>query len=253
MSVTPPTYSPSTASTAFRAPAPAMPMPSPTVYESSTPPEAYYLGTTVLTGAVPAGLPSYSPDKDVTAIREACHGMGTRNGKLIKVLVTKVSFLWYFLCGSANHSQTSQQAQVLQVAYRQQRQKELIPLLKDESSGVYKLALTLLASGALSGDAYVLKQALKPQNRQFKLQILAELVISKNKEELALFRDYLLATKHLDLDNTVSGAITTENKTVQAIFTESLKHQLPAETLDLERDYATLKHYLAGNQDRIHM
>jgi hypothetical protein len=147
--------------------------------------------------------------------------------------------------------QSSKQMQVLQAGYKLQRQKELIPLLKDESSGVYKQALVLLASGALSGDAYVLAQAVKPQNRQYRLQMLAELTIAKSKGELALLRNYLLATKHIDLDNTVSGAVASENKTVQDIFTEALKHELPAETIDLERDYATLKHFLAGNRDRL--
>ena len=148
--------------------------------------------------------------------------------------------------------QSSKQMQVLEAGYKLQRQKELIPLLKDESSGVYKQALVLLASGALSGDAYALSQALKPQNRQHRLQMLAELTIAKSKEELALFRNFLLATKHIDLDNVVSGAVASENKTIQAIFTEALKHELPAETIDLERDYATLKHFLAGNRDRLH-
>jgi hypothetical protein len=66
-------------------------MPVPAPYGGSMPPEADYLGTQVLTGVVPSKLPGYSPDTDVTAIRDACHGMGTRNNKLIKVLVTKVS------------------------------------------------------------------------------------------------------------------------------------------------------------------
>jgi hypothetical protein len=142
--------------------------------------------------------------------------------------------------------------QVLLSAYKIQRQKDLITLLKDESSGVYKNALVLLANGPLSGDAYTLSQALKSKNRQYRLQMLAELIIGKSKDELALLRNFLLATKHIDLDNTVSGAVASENKTVQAIFTEALKHELPAETIDLERDYATLKHFLAGNKDRLH-
>lgn len=79
---------------------PAMPIPNQnnTPYVPPTPLEAYYLGATILTGAVPSSLPNYSPDKDVAAIRDACHGMGTRNGKLIKTLVGKVSFYSGFPC-----------------------------------------------------------------------------------------------------------------------------------------------------------
>ena len=141
--------------------------------------------------------------------------------------------------------------QVLQAAYKNQRQKDLIGLLKDETSGLYKTALVLLASGALGGDAYALSQALKPHNKPHKLQILTELIVAKGKDELALFRDFLLATQHIDLDSVVGGAVASESKTIQAIFTEALKHGLPTGTLDLQRDYVALKHFLGGSRDGI--
>jgi hypothetical protein len=77
-------------------------MPIPAPYEASSPPEAHYLGTSVLTSVVPISLPGYSPDTDVTAIRDACHGVGTKNNKLIKVLVTKVGLLFSGLMQHTN-------------------------------------------------------------------------------------------------------------------------------------------------------
>lgn len=209
-------------------------MPAPAAYNAPTPPETYYLGATLLTGVVPSSLPDYLPDDDVMAVYDACHGIGTKNKQLIKVLIAK----------------TAMQAQVLQVAYKEKRQKELVPLLKSESSGVYKTALAMLASGSLGGDAYALKKALKSENNGSKVPILMELVVSTSKDELALFRNYLWATKQMDLDNVVSGAVAGEKKAVQEIFAESLKHDLPGGTLDLERDYATLKHCVTNSQDR---
>lgn len=146
-----------------------------------------------------------------------------------------------------NSFQTAMEIQVLQVAYRQQKQKDMLSLLKEESSGVYKTALVLLASSSLSGDAYVLKQALN-SSKQTKLQILAELVISKDKEELELLRKYLLATKQLNLTSTINATLTSENKTVQDIFKESLNEWLSAGSID--QDFGVLKKYLAGDGDR---
>ena len=54
---------------------------------------ATYLGTILLKGSVPAKSSTYDPTLDVDSIYKACHGMGTNNNKLIKVLVDKVSHI----------------------------------------------------------------------------------------------------------------------------------------------------------------
>ncbi|KAG8785789.1 hypothetical protein FRC15_009224 [Serendipita sp. 397] len=185
-----------------------------------------YLQTTIIKGQVPSNLDYYSPQSDVETVYKACHGAGTDNKMLTKALI-KLG---------------SEQMQVLQVAYKQQRQKDIIALIESETSGVYRTGLVLLVSGALRGDAYLLQQALR-QNQENMLAIFIELVVGRSKQDLATLREYVSAVNNINLDQTILEALPKDNLALKQSFRKCLLEGVSTRGYDVEREVATLKKF----------
>lgn len=173
-------------------------------------PEGYatYLGTVLLKGSVPAKSDTYDPALDVEGIYKACHGMGTNNIKLIKILVKR----------------TSQEIQILQAAYMNKRQKQLVQLVISETSGSYQTAVALLASGALGGDAYLLKKAVESKtSSRVRLALLTELIVMRSKPDLIKLKEYVSATQHRSLASVVNDAIRMMDTSIQDGLIEAFR------------------------------
>ncbi|KAG8815225.1 hypothetical protein FRC17_000784 [Serendipita sp. 399] len=216
-----PNYSPRGAATAF-------PMPHAVsagrILEPQPEGGPTYLQTPLIKGKVPAALSSYSPGNDVENIYKACHGAGTDNELLIKVLV-KLG---------------SHEIQVLQVAYKQKRQKDLVTLVDKETSGNYGTGIILLASGALQGDAYLLRQA-PAESQDNMLAIFTELAVGRTKHDLATLREYVSAAYSMNLDDTILEALPKNNVLLRQAFRKCLLKGISTRGYDVTRDVNTLK------------
>jgi hypothetical protein len=77
------------------------------------------------------------------------------------------------------------------------------------------------------------------------MALLTELLVARNRDEIALLRAYLRATKDQDLDQLVQDAIPARKTGIRAVFRECLKADEPA-SATIERDYAQLSQALGS-------
>ncbi|CAG7846459.1 SubName: Full=Uncharacterized protein {ECO:0000313/EMBL:CCA66919.1} [Serendipita indica DSM 11827] len=200
---------------------------------------ATYSGTILLKGSVPAKSDTYDPTLDVEGVYKACHGMGTNNAKLIKILVGK----------------ESQEIQILQTAYMKARQKQLVNLVVDESSGSYQTGLALLASGALGGDAYLLNKVVEPKtSSRIRLALLTEILVMRSKPDLIKLKEYVSATQHRSLASIVNDAIRMMDASVQENLIEAfrlcmLTDERVVEDGEVMSNVQTIKAFLEGEED----
>ncbi|CAG7846457.1 SubName: Full=Uncharacterized protein {ECO:0000313/EMBL:CCA66921.1} [Serendipita indica DSM 11827] len=200
---------------------------------------ATYSGTILLKGSVPAKSDTYDPTLDVEGIYKACHGMGTDNAKLIKILLRK----------------TSPEVQILQTAYMNKRQKPLVQLIISETSGSYQTGLALLASGALGGDAYLLKKVVESKtSSRVRLALLTEIVVMRSKPDLVKLKEYISAIQHRSLASIVNDAIRMMDDSAQEDLIEAFRLcMLPDERVvedgEVMSHVQMIKAFLEGEDD----
>ncbi|CAG7846458.1 SubName: Full=Uncharacterized protein {ECO:0000313/EMBL:CCA66920.1} [Serendipita indica DSM 11827] len=181
---------------------------------------------------------AYNPTIDVKRIHRACRSTAN-NVKLTKILVSK----------------TSQEIQMLQVACMNKLQKPLVDLVVSETSGRYQTGLALLASGALAGDAYLLKKASKQKmDSRIRLALLTEILVMRSKSDLIRLKEYVSATQHRSLASIVNDAIRMMDASVQENLIEAfrlcmLTEEEVVEESEVMSNVQTIKTFLEGGED----
>lgn len=112
---------------------------------------------------VPARLPNYDPANDVEAFRKATKGFGTNENSLHRIMCFK----------------PADQMQVFVAAYKARYGKDVVSVIKSETSGYHERTLVALANGPLDGDADLLHEACAGMGT--KELLLTEIIIGRSE------------------------------------------------------------------------
>lgn len=106
--------------------------------------------------------------------------------------------------------------------------------------------MTLLASGPLAGDTYLLKQAQKRKNNDISLQMLTDLIVARPKSEIALLSQYVAVTMHTNLRRLVMDMIPAKLRMVRDVFDRCFELEVPEyKGSNFQEDLKTLRDFFA--------